>query len=122
MPRIVLCLCALAVCLRGQAPTPAQPELERMNSLIEELTTLKAQVAAVEGRLDALLRGLSEQRGALQNKPAFNALKNVEADTPADPKKPAVRCAALTGDGKRCSRAAVDGARYCRQHQLAHTK
>lgn len=111
------------MCALAQAP-PAQPqpELERLESLITELTALKSQVAAVEGRIETLLRGLSEQRGSLQNRPAFNALKNVETEGPADVKKAVVRCAALTGDGKRCSRAAVEGSRYCRQHQLAHQK
>jgi hypothetical protein len=101
---------------------PPSAELERLDSLIQELTALKARVSDVEGKIDVLLRGLSEQRGALQNKPAYNALNHVETDNTPDKRQPQVRCAALTSEGKRCTRAAVEGARYCKQHQLAHTK
>jgi hypothetical protein len=97
--------------------------LERLDSLVAELVTLKAQTAAIEARIDVMLRALSEQRGALQSKPqAFNALRVTEADPGSDNKKPLVRCAALTSSGKRCTRAAGDGSRYCKQHQLAHQR
>jgi hypothetical protein len=97
--------------------------MERVDSMIEELTALKKQVGEVEARLDAILRALSEQRGALQAKPAaYNAITAAVADSPADKKPVAVRCAAITSAGSRCSRAAVSGSRYCRQHQLAHQK
>lgn len=108
--------------LRAQAPVQPQPEVERLESLIEELTAMKTQVASLEARIDVILRSLSEQKGALQSKPvAYNALKNLEA-SPADARPPAIRCAALTASGKRCSRAAADGSKYCKQHQIAHSK
>jgi len=119
----LLILLAIAVLPLPAAPPP-QDEVERLNSLIEELNQLKAQVASVEARLEQLLRALSEQRGALQNRPSFDALKQT-AEPPADQpdrKPPVVRCAAITASGKRCSRPAVPGSRYCRQHQLAHQK
>jgi len=124
MPRLAFLLLALVASLPAQpAQTPAQPEAVRLDSLIEELTALKSQVAAVEARIDALLRGLSEQRGALQApKPAYNALKSVATDPPADTKPPVVRCAAITSAGKRCTRAAAEGSRYCSQHKVAHQK
>lgn len=113
--------------IRALADPPAAPapgEAERINTLIEELTQLKAQVAAVESRLEALLRALAEQRGALQHRPSFDALKPPAESTPDAPdrKPPVVRCAAITNSGKRCSRPALPGSRYCRQHQLAHQK
>ena len=114
-----MCLCPLLLC----AEPPPAPELERLDSLVAELITLKSQTAAIEARIDAILRALSEQRGVLQSKPpAFNALRVSEADPAPDTKKPLVRCAALTSNGKRCTRAAAEGARYCKQHQLAHQK
>ena len=123
MPRIVVCLFLLLTALHAQEPARVQPETERLESLIQELTAMKAQVAALESRIDLILRGLSEQKGALQSKPpAYNALRNIEADTAADAKPPAIRCAALTASGKRCTRAATDGSKYCKQHQLAHSK
>ncbi|MCS7042048.1 MAG: hypothetical protein N2036_05790 [Bryobacteraceae bacterium] len=121
-------LLLIAAARATEPPTSAAPvpgEAERINALIEELTQLKAQVAAVEERLETLLRSLSEQRGALQNRPAFDVLKQQTLQTAPDVpdrKPPVVRCAAITNSGKRCSRAAVPGSRYCRQHQLANQK
>lgn len=130
VPRREWIVSLLAGCLTGKAaadPPPASScagEADRITALIEELTQVKAQLADAEARLEKLMRALSEQRGALQNRPSFDALKQTAepaADAP-DRKPPIVRCAALTTSGKRCTRAAVPGSRYCRQHQLAHQK
>jgi len=118
---LVVILAPMAMLCQSQ---PAKPEIEHLNGLIEELTLLKAQTAAIESRIDAILRVLAEQRGSLQQSPpAYNALNHL-SDAP-DP-KPAVapvrRCAAITTAGKRCTRGAVEGSRYCKQHQLSHSK
>ncbi len=79
----------------------------------------------MQERLETLLRQLSEQRGALQSRPSFDALKPQALATPPDQpdrRPPVVRCAAITNSGKRCSRPAVAGSRYCRQHMLANQK
>ncbi len=105
-------------------PPQAKPELERLNGLIEELTALKAQTAAIETRIDVILRALAEQRGSIQqNPPAYNALSHL-SDAPDPKPSPAAirRCAAITSSGNRCTRGAIDGSRYCRQHQLSHSK
>ncbi len=123
MPRIAVCLFLLLPLVRAQTSARTQPEVERLESLIEELTAMKTQVASLEARIDTVLRRLSEQKGALQTKPpAYNALRNIESDPAPDAKPPAVRCAALTASGKRCTRAAADSSKYCKQHQLAHSK
>lgn len=124
--RCLSLLLAAAACAAEPPPAaPAPGEAERVSALIEELAQLKAQVSAVQERLETLLRQLSEQRGALQNRPAYDALKP-QATAPApdqpDRKPPVVRCAAITNSGKRCSRPAAPGSRYCRQHMLAHQK
>jgi hypothetical protein len=121
--RFLLMALILPLALWGQQPQ-SKPELERLNGLIEELTALKAQAAAIETRIDTILRALAEQRGALQqNPPVYNALNHL-SDEP-DPKPqaaPVRRCAAITSSGKRCTRGALEGSRYCRQHQLSHAK
>ena len=125
MVRFAALLLLIGICLSAQTPAaaPPTPEVERLESLIEELTALKSQVAQTESRIDAILRALSEQRGSLQTKPTFNALKLTQEDTtPAEVKKPLIRCKALTSAGKRCTRAVLDGQRYCKQHALAHQK
>lgn len=122
MVRLIVLLMTVTLCIPAQAPPPA-PEVERLDGLIEELTTLKGQVSQAETKIDALLRALSEQRGSLLTKPTYNALKVAPDDGgPAESKKPLVRCKALTSSGKRCTRAALDGNRYCKQHALAHQK
>lgn len=121
--RLVLAVLLLPPAIAGQAQQ-AKPELERLNGLIEELTALKAQAAAIETRIDAILRALAEQRGALQqNPPAYNALNHLGDAADPKPAPPAVRrCAAITSSGKRCTRGALEASRYCRQHQLSHSK
>jgi hypothetical protein len=125
---VVLLLLTGAAAPAGEPPSspPASAgEAERISALMEELAQLKAQVAAVQERLETLLRQLSEQRGALQSRPSFDALKPQALATPPDQpdrRPPVVRCAAITNSGKRCSRPAVAGSRYCRQHMLANQK
>ena len=117
MRRVLL----LVVPLLLVAQQKVSPELERTDSMIQQLTELKAKVAAIETQIDGLLTALSEQRGALASSKTYNALEHVQ-DVQPDAKKTAARCAAVTSKGDRCSRPAIEGSRYCKQHQLAHTK
>ena len=118
--RIALVL--LSVSLLAQAPKPNTAELERLDDLVRQVTEMRAKVAALETQMDTLLRALSEQRGALQQKPqTYNALAHVESVDP-DSTAPKVRCAAMTAQGKRCTRAAKTSSRYCSQHELVHAK
>ena len=118
--RAIGTLCLLAA-LVGAQSKPNNAELERIEGLIQKLTDMKSKVAAMETELDTILRALSEQRGALQQKPqAYNAFAHVEADN--DTSVPKNRCAALTANGKRCSRPAKPNSRYCSQHELSHVK
>ncbi|MCC7156400.1 MAG: hypothetical protein IT161_17620 [Bryobacterales bacterium] len=117
MRRVLLLLVPLFL----TAQPKISPEIERTESMIQQLTELKAKVSAIESQIDGLIAALSEQRGALASTKSYNALEHVQ-DSPADPKKTSVRCAAVTSKGARCSRPAVEGSRYCKQHQLAHAK
>jgi hypothetical protein len=106
-----------------QAQTPPA-ELERVEQTLQTLTDLKTKVAAIQAQIDQLIAELSEQKGAVQNrKPAaFGGIADVTAG-PGDAAKPkAVRCAAMTSKGERCTRSTVPGSRYCRQHQVAHQR
>ncbi len=120
--RFLLIALILPLALAGQQQS--KPELERLNGLIEELTVLKAQAAAIETRIDTILRALAEQRGALQqDPPSYNALNHLSGEPDPKPQAAQVRrCAAITSSGKRCTRGALDNSRYCRQHQLSHAK
>jgi hypothetical protein len=90
---------------------------------LQTLNDLKTKVAAISAQIDQLIAELSEQKGAIQNrKPAaFGGIVEVSGGGSADPSKPkAARCGAITAKGERCTRPAVPGSRYCRQHQVAH--
>ncbi len=122
---IVALLLAALPAARAQMPDAAREELERTEQTLQELTALKSQVVELQTRLDEIIRQLSERRGALANaKPApFGGVAQPSAvpDRP-DPKPRTVRCAALTREGDRCTRAAMPGNRYCKQHALAKSK
>ncbi len=122
MIRLNVLLLVVGLCVSAQSP-PTVPEVDRLDTLIQELTSLKTQVSQTEGKIDSLLRALCEQRGSLQNKPVYNALKITPDDGgPVETKKPLIRCRALTSSGSRCTRSVLDGQKYCKQHALAHQK
>lgn len=128
MNRVALILIVLLVGAPAIADPPASVpgELEHTEAVLEQLVELRAQVTAMGERLDALIRATSERKGAVANaKPApFGGAVTQGAgvaDRP-DQRPRVVRCAALTKDGERCSRAALPGQRYCKQHALAKTK
>jgi hypothetical protein len=107
-----------------QAQTPPA-ELERVEQTLQTLTDLKAKVVVIQSQIDQLIAELSEQKGAVQNrKPAaFGGIAEFSGAGPGDPARPkAVRCAAMTSKGERCTRSTVPGSRYCRQHQVAHQR
>jgi hypothetical protein len=118
---IVLLLMLARPATGQQVQAQAPPgELERVEKTLQYATDLKVKLAAMSAELDQFIAELSEHKGAIQNaKPApFGGL----ADTgPADAARPkAARCAAMTAKGERCTRPAVAGSRYCKQHQVAH--
>jgi hypothetical protein len=110
-----------ACCLLAGSQAPA--ELDRIEKSIQSLTELKTRVQEIETEIDRLLTELSEQKGLLQARPSQPAkgwanIPDIEPD-----RKPVVgRCAAITSKGGRCTRPAVQGGRYCKQHQIAHSK
>ena len=119
---IAILLLFAAPAFPQQTQTPP-PELERVERTLQTLTDLKSKVAAISAQIDQLIAELSEQKGAIQNrKPApFGGILESSGGGSADPSKPkATRCGAITSKGERCTRPAVPGSRYCRQHQVAH--
>ena len=122
---LILMLCA------WDSPGLAQPadapnaELERVEKTLQALTELKAKLAASEAEVDRLIAELSEQKGAVQTKKpaaAFGGVLESGASGAEGSKPKAMRCAAITGKGERCTRAAGAGSRYCKQHVLGHSR
>jgi hypothetical protein len=120
----ILILAVLPI-LAWQPPKTVSEELQTVERTLAELQSLKNDLQATEARVDALIALWSERKGQLQNThpPAFGGSGpySSEADRP-DVKPATVRCAALTKDGTRCTRPAVPGQRYCKQHLLARQK
>ncbi len=124
-------LCSAAACLLillpvfGDPPATVAEELQFTERTLAELQSLKSDVQSLQSRLDTLITALSERRGQLRNaKPVpFGGVAPVSTvpDRP-DSRPPTVRCAALTKDGTRCTRPALPGQRYCKQHVLAKQK
>lgn len=125
------CLVAAAACLltllpvSGEPPASVAEDLQFTERTLAELQSLKGDLAGLQSRVDALIAALSERKGHLQNaRPApFGGVSSAASvsDRP-DTKPPTVRCAALTKEGARCTRAALPGQRYCKQHALAKQK
>jgi hypothetical protein len=124
-------LCVAVACLFvllpvfGDPPATVSEELQFTERTLAELQSLKSEVHAIQERLDSLIAALNERKGQLQSsKPVpFGGVApvSVVADRP-DSKPPTVRCAALTKEGTRCTRPALPGQRYCKQHALAKQK
>lgn len=122
---------AAAACLfillpvSGDPPASVSEDLQFTERTLSELQSLKSDLANLQSRVDILIAALSERKGQLQNaRPTpFGGVMpaNSAADRP-DTKPPTVRCAALTKDGTRCTRPALPGQRYCKQHALAKQK
>ncbi len=124
-------LCSVAACLLvllpvfGDPPAAVSEELQLTERTLAELQSLKADVQSLQSRLDVLITALSERRGQLQNvKPIpFGGIAPVSAVPDRPDTRPATfRCAALTKDGTRCTRPALAGQRYCKQHAPAKQK
>jgi hypothetical protein len=117
MSRIASALLLCAMGLWGQ-------EAQRIEQTLESLQKVKAQLAELQSEVDGLILKLNEQKGAANAAPAAALFGGSPAAASIEPDKPApqARCAALTKDGTRCTRAAQQGKRYCKQHAYSKSK
>ncbi|MDX2270193.1 MAG: hypothetical protein NW208_18980 [Bryobacter sp.] len=108
MRTLVVCL-AMACCIAAQNPTAAPtPTKEDLRKQIAELKVKAFEIQTQVELLEAQLRDIER---AEELKPLPLAAKTPPAK---------VRCAGHTKDGKRCSRHAEAGSRYCWQHKQRH--
>ena len=117
--RATLLALLLAALAGSQTPPAAAPQtkkeyLERRAGILRQMAELKAKLAALEVELQ-----LTEE-----SRPADPALpppatawrdETVAADGTV--KKTSTRCLSVTRDGKRCTRPAENGAKFCWQHR-----
>lgn len=109
-------------------------EMDALSAKVDSLTTLVDTLSAQNKFQDDEISWLEIQIGELNQikepKPATPATETkptARAKTPAvTPAKtvvkvaPDLQCIAITNAGKRCSRPAVKGSKYCLQHKLIY--
>jgi len=106
----------LGLGLGQNPPANAKKEyVEKRAAILRQMAEIKAKLSA----LDLELQLLEESRTAdpaAAPPTSWREEPGVAADGAA--KKPSVRCLSVTGNGKRCSRPAGAGGKYCWQHRL----
>lgn len=103
--------------LSGQTPPAANPKkeyLERRATILRQMAEIKAKLASLELELQLL----EESRSADPAAPLPPTSWREEPGSPdGNPKKATARCLSVTRDGKRCTRPAEAGLKYCWQHR-----
>ncbi len=102
----VLSLLLVLVCAAAQQPAPPKPDKAALRQQIAEM---KVKAFEMQTQIELLERQLHDIEEAEANQPvaAPNAKTAVR-----------VRCAGHTHDGKRCTRYADPGSRFCWQHKM----
>ena len=118
---------AFFLCTLLAAQTPAPPKASKPNAYQERRAELLRKMAETRASLQALeleLQLLEEERQqapvepAASNSPAWR--ETVRPDGRKDEeavKKARPRCSAFTAGGKRCTRSAEAGSKFCWQHR-----
>ena len=113
----MICL-SIAQGTRGQNPPPAnglkKEYVEKRASILRQMAELKAKLSALELELQLLEEARTSEPAA----PLATSWREEPASAEGAAKKPVVRCVSVTRDGKRCTRPAETGGKYCWQHRL----
>lgn len=123
MRALVFFLCAI---LMAQAPAPKETPgkkptyVERRAELLRKMAELRAGLQALELELQLLEeeKQSTPVEAAAANQTAWR--ETVKPDGRKDEemvKKARPRCAAFTSGGKRCTRSAETGSKFCWQHR-----
>ena len=111
---ITTLLLALASAQSPPSPSAARKEyVERRAAILRQMADTKAKLSALE--LDLQL--LEESRSAEPAAPPPASWREDPAAPENAAKKPSARCLSVTRDGKRCTRPAEAGTKYCWQHK-----
>lgn len=97
--------CLLLVLVCAAAQTADQPD---KMALRKEIAELKVKAFEMQQQIELLERQLKDVEEAEANRPVAAPSAKTAAK---------VRCAGHTKDGKRCSRFAEPGSRFCWQHK-----
>ena len=108
-----LLLLALASAQSPPASAARKEYLERRTAILRQMAETKAKLSALE--LDLQL--LEESRSAEPVAPPPTSWREAPSAPDGAAKKTSVRCLSVTRDGKRCTRTAEAGTKYCWQHK-----
>ncbi|MBY0505219.1 MAG: hypothetical protein K2X03_15000 [Bryobacteraceae bacterium] len=107
-----------AISLLGAQTPPAaakQEYLEKRAGILRQKAELKAKLASLEVELQLLEESRTAEPAA---PPSAASWREEPGAAEGAPKKAPVRCLSVTRGGKRCSRPAEAGGKYCWQHRL----
>ena len=112
----------LVAMVGGQSP-PGAPAanaarkeyLERRAVILRQMAEMKAKLSALELELQLLEESRSAEPAGGQ---APTSWREEPSAADGGTKKPLVRCLSVTRDGKRCTRPAEAGGKYCWQHRM----
>ncbi len=116
--RLLLTTLLLLALASAQSPPPPasaakKEHLERRAAILRQMAETKAKLSALE--LDLQL--LEDSRSAEPVAPPPTAWREEPGTSDGVAKKTSVRCLSVTRDGKRCTRTAEVGTKYCWQHK-----
>lgn len=104
--------------LGQQVPTGSGPEAPKLDkaTLRQQIADMKVKAFEIQTHIEMLERQLRETEEAEERALALktSAKGNASGGTVK------TRCAGTTRDGKRCTRPADPGSRFCWQHKVAH--
>lgn len=102
----------------GQTPPVSNAKkeyLERRAVILRQMAEVKAKLAALELDLQLLEESRSVDPGAAAPPP--NSWREEPGSAEGSNKKAPARCLSVTRDGKRCTRPAEAGLKFCWQHR-----
>ncbi|MGH9661652.1 MAG: hypothetical protein ACRD96_24100 [Bryobacteraceae bacterium] len=102
----------LLAALTGCAQPPSPDQKQAQDEILRELRTLKTMVADLQARIERLEKSLATAPVAA---PAQSKAAVPLPPTTSGAARP--QCAATTKAGRRCSRIAAEGSRFCWQHK-----
>ena len=105
-------ICAVAQQQKPPAPVPAPPGPDKL-VLRQQIADLKVKSFEIQQQVELLEKQVKDIEEVDANRIAAAQVNSKTAPVRA-------RCGGHTKDGKRCTRMAESGSRFCWQHKVSH--
>jgi len=116
----VFAILFLILLASGQTSPPANGKkdyVERRAVILRQMAEIRAKLAALELELQLLDEARSAEPGPVTTPPPTAWREEPAASGEGSVKKSSVRCLSVTRGGKRCTRPAEQGGKFCWQHR-----